>query len=224
VVLLLVEHNDFADNIADERHWYYKPKFAIEGDSLVLRNVPVPTSTLRQRCVRFVRGSLYIGPRLYTALDWFLYVIGQRKAMITRLDTSSTLPPPSPPVQQEMLDVTGCLIRAVSDLCKHDSCLLVVTGLPMPPDKTSLLQQIAVEEGFPFFSLDASFAHATDSLLFEHDEHWNALGHRRAAQDVDDFLRSLGFWGKSLLVSNGPARGAPEIATEPRQTILEPAR
>ena len=185
VVLLLVHPNDFENNVASEQYWYFKPRFMIDGDEILLGNVPVPRATVEQRLRRLILGRTYLGQVLAGAWRRVKSAPGRR------------------PVQNPGDSVlkgaalTERLLREIHRVCRAGSAEFVLVSVPMPEEARSILTRVATENGIPFLALDSTFENGvtTPPLTFPHDEHWTAHGHRLAAESIEKFLHETGILG-----------------------------
>ena len=176
-VLLEFCDNDIDENYSSAPYWYNKPVFRMADHSLELENVPVPKATIKQRLERFlVKHTTFLAhfyfsvQGLYRSVAWW------------------TPAEKLPGVAEQKLEVTAMLLRMLqSDARKRQSPLYIVS-VPMSSTNRELVHNVAVQEGIPYLSLDSTFAQRGAMALFEHDTHWNAVGHRLAADAIEDFL------------------------------------
>jgi lysophospholipase L1-like esterase len=188
VVLLLVYENDFTDNVRQEDYWHFRPYFELEGEKLVLRGVPVPGATLGQLGRRFLLGQTHLGSRIYFAKEAI------KRLLWPEAGLALTWPPPPPPVDPSTIAVTEALLRALAGRVREAGAALVVVTIPMGPERRVAIERSARELQAHYLALD-EFVPADDARLrFEHDRHWNAAGHLRAADAIDRFLADAGVW------------------------------
>ncbi len=181
VILMLLHANDFENNASAEQYWYNKPRFTLDGDSLVLRNVPVPSATWRQLMKRHLIGRTYIGEALRKLRRSFL---SQRAEEIVMRATSVEA--------QENLRLTSALVERVARVCKEAGVRLVLASAPMPEQKIAAATEAARRAGVDYLPLDSALSSAEARVTFDHDEHWTPFGHEVAATAIGQFLVSIG--------------------------------
>jgi lysophospholipase L1-like esterase len=188
VVLLLVCENDFTDNVRQEDYWHFRPYFELEGGKLALRGVPVPGATFGQLRDRFLLGRTHLGSRIYLATDAI------KHRLWPEAEHTRSLPAPPPPDDPSTVAVMEALLRALAGRVHGAGATLVVVSIPMVPELRAALERSARELQAHYLALD-EFVPADDARLrFEHDIHWNAAGHLRAADAIDRFLADAGVW------------------------------
>jgi hypothetical protein len=189
VVLLLFCSNDTGDNSHGERYGYHKPFFTVEGGKLKLKNNPVPAATadVKRTLKRFFIYKTYIGNLLYgakdRAVDWF--------RSFSRDEYRDNRQGPDD--DEEML-VTGKLIRAINEVCNDSGSSFVLVAIPSGPREQAALRAIAEKEGLPLLLLDKFFEKPESDFLIRGDKHWNAKGHKVAAEAIDGALLKLGIF------------------------------
>jgi hypothetical protein len=186
-VLLLFSSNDTDNNGHGEQYGYYKPFFTVEGGKLTLKNNPVPRATVKQTLRRLFIHRTYTGKLLYgvkeRALDWFSSFSRDKNR-----DNRQ-----GPDDDEEML-VTGELIKAINGVCNDLGSSFVLVAIPSGRRKQAALQAIAEKEGFPLVLLDTFFKKPESDFLIPGDSHWNAKGHKVAAEAIDGALLKLGIF------------------------------
>lgn len=195
VVLLLVYLNDFEGNTTPEFCLYNKPYFVRSGEGLVLKNSPVPARSIRQRL------EFYLVERTYFLRQIYHGGVVLRSKFAWRKKPASQARPDDPRrVQNEIMTY---LIKSMKDLCASRNMQLVLVSCPMDAQRRTVLRNACESAGIPFLPLDSAFANPLDRTDFPHDVHWNALGHRIAADAIDAFLRQQGIFSAS------PVSGSP---------------
>lgn len=184
IVLLLFCENDFTNNIRSEQNWFNKPFFTMENNALILRNNPVPQSTLRQRLDRFFFGKTYFWSRIYRS----------SLQIYARLRKSS-----SPGVKEYLgkanaYEITAALIKSMNELCKEDHAGFILVSIAMDQAKQTVLQNLSAQNSISYLPLDRFFAGIEDKVTFHSDDHWNAVGHQVAAAAIGQFLVELHTW------------------------------
>ncbi len=178
VVLLLLHENDFHNNSSAVEYWYAKPYFVVDGDTLSLRNTPVPGSSFKQRCNRFFYGRTYVFSRMYAAV-----------AHATREMRRSTWLRESG--AGNGAGITHALIAEMNRECARASARLVVVSVPLSEGARVIIHSVCKSEGIPYLSLGTAFTRDGRTLTFEHDGHWTPQGHEVAADAVGDFLNTI---------------------------------
>lgn len=173
VVLLLLHPNDFENNVRDEQYWHYKPRFVVEGDSLILENVPVPRATTGQLLRRHLIGRTYLGEA--TRKLW------------RYLDRDDQAPVESNEKLREG-PITTALLERIARLCEGTGARFVVASVPMSASKVTAVANTARLTGFSYLPLDSAFAAAAAGTTFDRDKHWTPYGHDVAATAIRQFL------------------------------------
>jgi hypothetical protein len=170
-VLLLAHENDLAGNAHERMYGYAKPRFALEGGALVLRNVPVRERTALE--------ALYTGA---TARSWLASGLLRRPALAMWLEFGE-------PFGATTLSVDGPVTRALlgrlAASVRRAGASLRVALVPMPPVFARVFQEAGRASGFPVLDLSSAFAAAGargEALHLRTDPHWSAAGHRVAAE------------------------------------------
>ncbi len=171
VVLLLFYRNDFTNNRAGAQYSTNKPYFVLESDGIELRNTPVPRPTVVQRFARFV-GTTYVLGRVYLGL----------KRWVKSLNRSNR--------SKGDFALTRRLIEELHRVSRAHGALFVLVSIPMSTGERTVLHELSEGLGFPYLALDARFDE--QGLVFPHDGHWNAKGHRAAADAIEGFLQECG--------------------------------
>lgn len=197
VVLLLFYENDFDNNIHPEEYWHFKPLFSIERGRLELQNVPVSMPTISQQLDRFFYGRTYLGGKYLSAKGYWLTQFELLKGYLPPLlrplmDHNIGDSHKDSSDKQSTYDVTNQLIKAMNELCKKNASVFILVSVPMDAKKRALLQKIAEEHEIPYLPLDAQFESTITRVTFPHDAHWNAEGHKLAANAIDTFLIKSG--------------------------------
>lgn len=182
VVLLVFHENDLENNARSEEYWYSKPYFTLAGDSLEVHNVPVPRSTLKQRCNRFFYGRTYLLGRLYALAGRLTHEA--RRPLWSRSTVSSDAGGGEA--------VTAALLGAMARECASHGARLAVVSVPSPHEPVAWLSRVCAAHGVAYLSLAGAFAAAGRNLTFAHDGHWTAEGHRVAARAIARFLEDSG--------------------------------
>jgi hypothetical protein len=181
IVLLLVHDSDFAGNDSSVQYGYNKPYFCVSGDTLELRNSPVPTASFRQTIERFLMGNTYLWRRIYLA---GAIASNRVKAGMDRNRSGDLSEQP-----EKRYEVMAQLIRAINGVCRQAQSRFLVVSCPLDEKKQFRIQTVCAAEGIPYLPLDDALAQSRQAITFPHDDHWNATGHRLAADALDAFLR-----------------------------------
>lgn len=166
VVVLFCE-NDFLGNTVPRIHWYNKPFFTYEDDTLLLRNVPVPELTYYQRLRKFLSGKSH-----------FLSFMLKR---ISFINASS--------YANEDMDITHTavitekLLSCLQTSVKANNAELILIAIPMSEVPLSILQGIAQRNQINFLDLSPFFIDQKDFIIPD-DGHWNNRGNKIAADAI----------------------------------------
>lgn len=193
VVLLLIHENDFRNNASSRQQGRNKPRFFLRDGELVLERNQVAAPSSGQRLERLVlRRSRLLGSLYLRA----------RQEIWRRFGTE---PSTDFPVTVELLEELG---REVAE----DGAQLVVASVPMPLALRSRLTDELESRGIVYRQLDAAFDDALEveverwrrgesrdanerpvsPFVYRADFHWNALGHRVAADAIERQLVDQG--------------------------------
>jgi hypothetical protein len=185
VVLLMFHESDLRNNINAMEYWYNKPYFSLDGAELHLHNTPVPRSTAKQELQRFLLGRTYLGKIIYNRSGRLRQAISGSSAAAGQEFVTGD--------KREILaasrDLTGGLIKSMKALLDGHGCRLLVVSVPMGENEKEFLRGLSQESDIPYLALDAFFETTGTEVIFPHDGHWNAAGHRRAAAAIGRFLR-----------------------------------
>jgi hypothetical protein len=185
----LVAGGDVDDNRGPSAYWYPRPHFALEGDSLLLQGVPVPTLTFPRRAKIWLLGRTYLGVGLRGAW-WRL-----RGALLDAVERRRHAPddaggPGVAAADSTHYRMTRALLRSLAAETRARGARLAIALTPLEPPLTTWWKATAQAERVPVFDLGPSVTRDPVARL-ERDEHWNALGHARAAEALRPFLDSL---------------------------------
>jgi len=175
VVLLLFYENDYGDIVDNEVCRYYKPYFLMGEGGLELRNVPVPTSTIKQRLERFVYGRTWLYSKLY--------------ALLAAEDPNPYRWAPGKFV------VTVEILKRMDALCREKGARFTVVSVPMvDPKRREFLEKVCKAHGILHLALDHDFSRVRERTTFPSDRHWSRIGHRHAAKFIERFLGEMGIF------------------------------
>lgn len=84
--------------------------------------------------------------------------------------------------------------RATKSCIKDDSCGF---RIPSPqdahkdpnPNPQKRIKELLDKEHIPYVDLLPAFRADKENLYFDHDGHWNARGHRRAAEAIYEWIK-----------------------------------
>ncbi len=187
LVLVLVCGNDLTDNPGPSVYWYHKPYLELQGDSLLLRGVPVPKPTWAERVHMFLVGRTYLGSALRSAW-WGMQ--RWRRADEPRPTAVAGSESVASPEDSSAYRLTAAVLRALEAETRADGAGLCLTLIPMAGDLAAWWTQTARAESIAV--LDLAPAMRTSQVLhLPRDAHWNAAGNEVAARTVRPFLDSL---------------------------------
>jgi hypothetical protein len=185
VVLLLFNDNDFQDNVGLTEYWYNKPVVALQDNHYEISGLPVAPQNLRQQMDVFFLGNFYIARGLYSSLQ-------------IPVDIISTLISPSaapPAVKIDSLDATAYVLEKMIALNQSQHIQTVIVQTPLSDIKHQTIEIQCDKFHITCFHLKQVFNVGKKiQWHFEHDHHWNATGHRMAADAIDDFLAKKQLW------------------------------
>jgi hypothetical protein len=195
VVLLLFSKNDFRNNVMNEENWYYKPRFVLSGDRLILDNVPVPKSTVTQKLDRFFYGKTFLLKRIYLKIKIIeMQMRSDRSEGEQRDKSGSTRPVPRARREQYKHRLVKRLICEVNNFTAAHGAKLVLVSVPLDDDERNVLREVATRENIPYLPLDDALRNAAENVTFHNDYHWNADGQRVVAGSVERFLIETGIF------------------------------
>lgn len=188
VVLLLMYYNDYENNLYDEQYSYGKPVFKIENNELVLHNVPVPAPSWQQRWQRFIYQESYLLPRI---------------AVVISLIEHWLLPPDEAPVlgffgYNLSRPITSALVSSLNDEVIANNANLIVTSYYFGPHlQQRWLTTLAERDSFMYFPLEPHFYGDKADYTILEDAHWNAKGHKIAADAILQNLQNANIVAKT---------------------------
>lgn len=188
VVVLLMHPNDVADNGADSRYGYHKPRFVLDAEGrLALRNVPVPRDPWAERLERWAYHRTWVLHRL-----WHLPDLLEAEAVAAE-------PPPTEEEgagrrpERPPLALTEALLDELASRVRGDGARFLVVTVPMGGPLRERIGARLEALGVAHLDLTPVFAgRPRAEVKFPHDGHWNANGHRLAAEAVEAFLERRG--------------------------------
>jgi hypothetical protein len=191
VVLLLFHPNDVADNAADSRYGYPKPRFQLGADGLELTNVPVPRLSWRRRLERRLMQSSYLYNQALAA--WARLGLGPQAGAafvpVAASDEGEALARGTQPD----LELTSALLAELARLSRENGARFLVASTPAPEAVRRGLARALEHLSVPYRALDPHFrGRPREEWKFAHDPHWNAAGQRIAADAVEGFLLEVG--------------------------------
>jgi hypothetical protein len=191
VVLLLFHPNDVADNNADSRYGYPKPRFVLGANGLELTNVAVPRLSWRRRLERRLLQGSYLYNRANGAWSGLgRHTAAARAAFVPSAAAEAGEEPEGAPAD---FAVTAALLGELARLVQAHQARLVVVSTPAPEPVRRALGRALEDLSVPWRPLDPSFrGRPREEYKLAHDPHWNASGQRIAADAVEVFLIELG--------------------------------
>lgn len=192
LVVLLFFQNDLTENLQRGR---YRPYFQLDGDRLTVHNLPAPLR-LENRVKTFFkdhsRAFLFLNTRgalLKARLKRSRATNGDRD-----VEPGGTQLPAE--VLQRGYELTRRLLLEMDTLVRRHGGRFVLVFIPFPEDLPGkppppwsaelrrVVAGVCVSRGIPFIDLTEPFASHRGGLrvAFAGDGHWNAAGHRLAAE------------------------------------------
>jgi len=190
LVLVMVSRNDFGGNLSDAYSGYPKPRFVERDGDLALVNVPVPAPPWWMRAVSWTRRRSAFVNGL-----WYLFE--------GRGDGSSGVRPN----REDEIRMTLRILDEIDAEARRIGARLAVGLVPsvahvyfgdVPPleaGRFAALEEWGRDRAVPVLDLAPAFretfAATGEWLHYRKDKHWNAAGHRAAAQVLAPFLTRL---------------------------------
>lgn len=202
IVVLAVSAGDLSDNMNSVNWGTNKPYFVLEGDRLVLRNVPVPHSAPLLRTG--ARSSPFKG---FLYRHSHLYRLALKRLMAANIYVHNSVREMTEP---EALMTTAAIISVADRLCRMSGCQLVVllishgewvASLKEHPDRAvgyyPPLKGILAQEGVRVLDPSESFLREpaeTGPLFFPNDPvHLTAGGNKVVAESLYRMLAEEGY-------------------------------
>ena len=166
VIILLFNQNDFRNNAFIHQYSYFKPKFILDHDQLVLTGVPVPKSSVFQLISRktfkhFPNSSLAKWLSEYTHPKGF----------------------------DELLTLK--LLSEINQFANTRSIKFFLMSTPLSNSFQQSLSDFARRESIDYLSLDQKLFRTEENGLFK-DGHWNEKGHAMVSQLLEQWLVEKG--------------------------------
>lgn len=200
--MLLLFHPNDVDNNHRIQYWHSKPFFRLVGGTPLLAGYPVPEATLEQRVTKTLVSRTYSFARLYRAA-WILaararILAGRARSLVRGGGVGSVSSDPRDKGNDD-LKLTGSLLLAFYSEVERRGAKLVVVSVPTEEARIrEFLKSTLEPHGIPYLALDEAFAASAQSVRFEQDRHWNAMGHRVAAAVIERLLLEMGILGGAL--------------------------
>ena len=199
VVIVAFYHNDLTNNMHSFQYFQYKPMFVLDAENkLILTNVPVPQ-----------KGFLSFGMLLYTHSHTFHFLFErlQSRGILDKLikmvfgkKDASTTNVSYITERQNGYNLTKAILREIDAVAEANNAKTMIVIFPFrahvknkncDPEINGALVDFGKESNIPVLDLLPEFReHAKngEQLYFKNDSHWNANGHRLAAELIYDKL------------------------------------
>ena len=179
LVLVAFCGNDPADNCNTHHSYYYKPMFILNDDKeLVLTNVPVPKNKLsffeslevylyfHSHTVHFFADRILAGQYKFTE-DQFIDPMNNR-----------------PTSTQERYNLTAAILKEIDTVAKTNNAKTLMVSVSARTEITDFLVEFGKENNIPVLDLNIEFRKYAEKgeQLRLHEGHWNANGHKLAAE------------------------------------------
>lgn len=185
VVVVLFYYNDFENNFKSEQYYYPKPYFTLkENGDLVVHNQPVPPASLSQRFNHYIETQTVMLRRLLQVVE----IITSR---LTQPFQSKDAAGYTGGFTQfrESHAITNALLQKLKSTVEGNQSRFVVFALPIRPGLKRNLEELTKHGDWNYLNLDPFFAGTEEQTEIPDDEHWNAAGHRLAADLMENYLR-----------------------------------
>jgi hypothetical protein len=179
VVVCVFAENDFEGNRTSGYAWYSKPYFEASGDSLILHNMPVPSSSLLQKFNRMIIGKTYFFSKILQFILPAFRELRRQPDNFPGNDSTGILPSP-----------TGPILRDLKRTVTADGGRFVLITVPMDPGISRQLRRFSENDSIPLLQLDNAMAGHPEYYI-PRDEHWSVTGHRAVFRAIESFLDSL---------------------------------
>lgn len=187
VVLGFYVGNDFCDS-------FFSGLYTLDGGELIKHSAPRTGARKIQALTRWIPGDETLFARSH-----LLNLVKRRVSVLhyRRLENRAIKPEASGNLFPEMWALARELLLRLRAECEDRACTLVVLVIPAaetteaaPDPRVAGLLLFLSEKGIPHLDLTPVFAspEGLASLRYPIDRHWNAEGHRRAAELLCDFL------------------------------------
>ncbi|MFN0149241.1 MAG: SGNH/GDSL hydrolase family protein [bacterium] len=223
LVLLVFCLNDVENNVSDRDRWYGKPRFVLDSDSLTLTNVPVSSDAKWDDWLTEFRPERAANDRVpfkrrfraYTFLTERYYKLRERLEIVRPGLFSDGFNPQ----REEAWRVTFRLLERLRRDVEADGARFAVLLVPRLEQLrypswvrvNVTLSAFCEGAGIEFYDFLHAYRRAPngESMFFPVDGHWNAAGHRFAAEKLAEHLRSAGLYP----VPRAAAPSASTVAT-----------
>ena len=204
VLLLFYGGNDVTNSSSSSQYWHNKPLFVLSDEGGIdLTGVPVPPLTVTQEVANFVSSHTYflrMASSLVRARGAALE--GLQKPSEEGLTKGSFEKISQGAKGQNLSDNEERVVRlilALREVVQEDGAQLVVA---YTPGKTKIFEEPRLlDAGLNLFSLADVFNGIQEPVIFEHDSHWNPLGHKIVGEKIHDHLRRIGVFEDTLVGS-----------------------
>jgi lysophospholipase L1-like esterase len=221
VVLLVFCSNDVTNNVSDRDRWYGKPRFVIEGDSLRLTNVPISSETSWDAWLTEYRPDQPGAPAqaggaapgggvargkfvLRRTFRSYGFLLERWQSLRQRLEMTrpGLFADGFSPWLDDSWRITFRLIEELRDEVEAGGARFVVLNVPrleqmwydswVRPNVT--LAAFCEGAHIAYYDFTPAFRRAPNAerMFFRRDGHWNADGHRFAAERLAEFLKAEG--------------------------------
>ena len=190
VIVGLHAYSDLENNVSSSQYGYHKPLFSLDGDRLVVGNVPVPTDSLGTQINRWmtVRSVLWnlVGEKTIGGVGVKTRFVEGPDALVGGRAARA--------VHSKMprVEMTCRLTAAIADFVVRQRARVLVMLIPSvelhdqvinPAPEYAELRDCLAERGVPTLDLDPVFrayvaATPKGMITFGDDRHWSPEGHR----------------------------------------------
>jgi lysophospholipase L1-like esterase len=192
LVVLVLAGNDVGDN--DQQlvsTIYYKPRFALEGDQLVLKGYPVPKTSPQGR---FVYAVSQRSAFAYFLVQRYFDLLSLYSKIKANSDHANS-PGSAISAKSEPFKLTIAILDEIKSIAesRKEKFMIVTTdrwwNSPSSETYTDFINTLRTE-GFLVLDVESMPGFDPEIMLIPDDGHWNQAGHKFVAEHIKAFIES----------------------------------